>query len=91
MKVQETKYLFYRKRKQANASEIANQGNVTLPNVNVDGQESLGETYTGPQLSESSQVSNEIQAWTKIFEQRNSDGITKKERRNRKQARCYLE
>ena len=48
MKVQETKYLFYRKRKQGNASEIANQGNVTLTNVTVDGQESLGETYTGP-------------------------------------------
>ena len=57
--------------------ETPYQGNVTLTNVNVQSQESLGEGDLRPQLVESSQISNEIQAWTEIFEQKNNDGITK--------------
>ena len=57
--------------------ETPNQGSVTLTNVNVDGQKSSGESYLRFQLTDSSQMSNEIQAWTQIFEQRNKDRITK--------------
>ena len=57
--------------------ETPYQGNVTLTNVNVQSQESLGEGDLRPQLVESSQISNEIQVWTEIFEQKNNDGITK--------------
>ena len=57
--------------------ETPSQGNETLTNVNVQSQESLGETESRPRLVEPSQVSNEIQAWTEIFEQKNNDRITK--------------
>ena len=57
--------------------ETPNQGKVTLTNVNVQSRESLGEGDLRPQLVESSQISNEIQVWTEIFEQKNNDGITK--------------
>ena len=52
--------------------EISSQGNETL-NVNLQSQESLGEVDLRPRLVESSQVSNEIQAWTEIFEQKNNN------------------
>ena len=57
--------------------ETPSQGNETLTNVNLQSQESLGETDLRPRLVETSQVSNEIQAWTEIFEQKNNDRITK--------------
>ena len=40
-------------------------------------KESLGGTGLGPRLVEPSQVSDEIQAWTEIFEQKNKHRITK--------------
>ena len=57
--------------------ETASQGNGTLTNVNLQSQESLGEADLRPRLVESSQVSNEVQAWTEIFEQKNNNRITK--------------
>ena len=51
--------------------ETPSQGDETLTNVNLQSQESLGETELRPRLVEPSQVSNEIQAWTEIFEQKN--------------------
>ena len=57
--------------------ETSIQGNVTLTNYNVQSQESLGEADLRPQLVESRQISNEIQAWTEIFELKNNDRITK--------------
>ena len=57
--------------------ETPSQGNETLTNVNLQSQESLGETDLRPRLVEPSQVSNEIQAWTEIFEQKNNDRLTK--------------
>ena len=57
--------------------ETSSQGNVTLTNVNLQSQESLGEGDMRPQLIESSQISNEIQGWTEIFEQENNDKIPK--------------
>ena len=57
--------------------ETPSQGNETLTNVNLQSQESLGDTDLRPRLVETSQVSNEIQAWTEIFEQKNNDRITK--------------
>ena len=46
--------------------ETPSQGNETLTNGNLQSQESLGETDLRPRLVEPSQVSNEIQAWTKF-------------------------
>ena len=57
--------------------ETPSQCNETLTNVNSQSQESLGETDLRPRLVEPSQVSNKIQAWTEIFEQKNNDRITK--------------
>ena len=57
--------------------ETPNTGNNTLTNNNVVVQENLGENRFGEQLVEPSQISNEIQAWTEIFEQKNNDRIEK--------------
>ena len=57
--------------------ETPSQSNETLTNVNLQNQESLGETDLRPRLVEPNQVSNEIQAWTDVFEQKNNDRITK--------------
>ena len=57
--------------------ETPSQGNETLTNVNLQSQESLGGTDLGPRLVEPSQVSNEIQAWIEIFEQKDKDRTTK--------------
>ena len=57
--------------------ETPSQGSETLTKVNLQSQESLGEIGLRPKLVEPSQVSNEIQAWTKIFEQKTNDRITK--------------
>ena len=57
--------------------ETPSTGNITLTNNNVVVQENLGENRLGEQLVEPSQISNEIQAWTEIFEQKNNDRIEK--------------
>ena len=50
--------------------ETPNPGNVTLTNFNDNGQESLGCSNSENQLTEPSQISNEIQVWTQIMEQK---------------------
>ena len=52
-------------------------GNETLTNSNTVVQENLGENNSEGQLIEPSVVSNEIQAWTQIMEQKNNDRIEK--------------
>ena len=51
--------------------------NVTLTNVNSVVQGSLGENNLENQFAEPSQISNEIQVWTQIKEQKNNDRIEK--------------
>ena len=53
--------------------ETPNAGNETLTNLNTVVQESLGEN----QLTEPSQINNEIQVWTQIMEQKTNDRIEK--------------
>ena len=53
------------------------QGNETLDDVNTVIQGPLGEDDNGTLLIEPSQISNEIQAWTENFEQKNNDRIMK--------------
>ena len=65
-----------RSRERAQA-ETPNTGNITLTNNNVVVQENLGENRFGEQLVEPSQISNEIQDWAEIFEQKNNDRIEK--------------
>ena len=57
--------------------ETPNQGKETLTNVTTVVQESLGGDETSPLLVESSQISNEIQAWTENVEQKNNYGVMK--------------
>ena len=57
--------------------ETPNQGNETLTNVKTIVQESLGGNEVRPQLEEPSQISTEIQTWTKSFEQKSNDTIIK--------------
>ena len=52
-------------------------GNETLTNINTVVQASLGENNLENQLTEPSQISNEIQVWTQIMEQKNNDRIEK--------------
>ena len=52
-------------------------GNETLTNVNTVIQRDLGENKLGEQFTEPSQISNKIQAWTQIMEQKNNDRIRK--------------
>ena len=52
-------------------------GNETLTNVNTIIQGDLGANNLEDQFTEPSQISNEIQAWTKIMEQKNNDSIEK--------------
>ena len=52
-------------------------GNETLTNINTVVQASLGENNLENQLTEPSQISNEIQVWTQIMEQKNKDRIEK--------------
>ena len=52
-------------------------GNETLTNVNTVFQGDLGENNLEDQFTEPSQLSNEIQAWTKIMEQKNNDRFEK--------------
>ena len=52
-------------------------GNETLTNVNTVVQGGLGENNLEKQFTEPSQISNEIQVWTQIMEQKNNDRIEK--------------
>ena len=52
-------------------------GNETLTNVNTVVQRDLGEDNLENQFTEASQISNEIQVWTQIMEQKNNDRIEK--------------
>ena len=52
-------------------------GNITLTNSNLNVQESLGEPNFENQLREPSQISDEIQVWTQIVEQKNTERIEK--------------
>ena len=66
-------------------AETSTQGNDTLINADHNAQRSLDNSELRSQLNEPSQLSNEIQAWTENFEQKNNDGITKmREKRWRK-------
>ena len=49
--------------------------NETLTNVNTVIQRDLGENNLENQFTEPSQISNEIQVWTQIMEQKNNDRI----------------
>ena len=58
--------------------ETPTQGNDTLVNVDPNIQDNLDNFELGSQLIEPSQLSNEIQAWTENFEQKNNDRNMKK-------------
>ena len=57
--------------------ETSPQGNDTLVKVDSNFQGDLDDFEIRSQLIEPSQLSNEIQAWTENFEQKNNDRITK--------------
>ena len=57
--------------------ETSTQGNITLTNTESNTQGNLDNDELRSQLIESSQLSNEIQARTENFEQKNNDRITK--------------
>ena len=50
---------------------------MTLTNINTVIQSNLGENNSENMLNETSQVSNEIQVWTQIMEQKSNDRIEK--------------
>ena len=54
-----------------------NIGNETSTNVNTVVQGGLGENILENQFTEPSQISNEIQVWTQIMEQKNNNRIEK--------------
>ena len=57
--------------------ETFTQGNGTLTNIGSNTQGTSNNDEIRTQLIEPSQISNEIQAWTNIFEQKNKDRIMK--------------
>ena len=57
--------------------ETPDPDNMTLTNSNVNIQDSLGCSNSENQLTEPSQISNEIQDWTQIMEEKSNDRITK--------------
>ena len=59
--------------------ETSNQDNDALIDVDFKFQGILDSFELRPQLAEPSHLSNEIQAWTEIFEQKNNDRIMKKD------------
>ena len=60
-----------------NQTETPISGIVTLTNNNIVIQIILGENNSENKLTEPSQVSNEIQVWTQIMEQKSNDRIEK--------------
>ena len=63
--------------KQRNQTETPISGNVTLTNNNTVIQSTLGKNNSENMLTEPSQVSNEIQVWTHLMEQKSNDRIEK--------------
>ena len=57
--------------------DTSTQGNITLTNAESNIHGNLDNDELRNQLIEPSQLSNEIQAWTENFEQKNNDRITK--------------
>ena len=57
--------------------ESPETGNITLTDSNLNVQESLGEPNLENQLREPSQISDDIQVWTQIFEKKNTKRIEK--------------
>ena len=57
--------------------ETSTQGNDTLTNIGSNTQGTSNGDEIRTQLIEPSQISNEIQAWTNNFEQKNNDRIMK--------------
>ena len=57
--------------------ETPNAGNETLTNSNVIVQERSGDGSSENHLTEPSLISNEIQVWTQIFEQKSNHRFTK--------------
>ena len=57
--------------------ETSTQGNDTLTNIGSNTQGTSCNDEIRTQLIEPSQISNEIQAWTNNFEQKNNDRIMK--------------
>ena len=55
--------------------ETSVTGNEILTNFNTFIREDLGENNSENQSTEPSQISNEIQVWTQIMEQKNDDKI----------------
>ena len=55
--------------------EFPNQGNDTLTNNVVDCQESLCENNLGSHITEHCQISNELQVWTQIIQQKINERI----------------
>ena len=58
--------------------ETTNQGIETLTNVDSNLQENLDNNELKPQLVGPSQLSNEIQAWTENFQQKNNERLFKR-------------
>ena len=58
-------------------AETPISGNVTLTNNDTVIQSNLGENNPENNLVEPSQISNEIQVWTQIMEQKSNDRIEK--------------
>ena len=71
--------------------ETPNQGNDALTNVNTDVQETLGDANLRPRIVESSQISNEIQAWTGNFEKKNNDRTMRVRKEMEKKLDAILE
>ena len=60
-----------------NKADSSETGNITLTKSNLNVEETLGESHLENRLVEPSQISNENQAWTEIFEQKNDDRKSK--------------
>ena len=58
-------------------AETPISGNVTLTNNNTVIQSNSGENNSENILTEPSQISNEIQVWTQLMEQKSNDRIEK--------------
>ena len=71
-------------------AEAPNQGNETSTNVNTVVEDSSSGDEIRPRLVESSQISNEIQAWAQNSERKNNDTIMKM-REEMEQVRCNFE
>ena len=60
-----------------NRADSSETGNITLTNSNLNVQENLSEPNHENQLRKPSQISDEIQVWTQIFERKNTERMEK--------------